>query len=55
MRPYKLWYFVAITNVYNQQLTFPFTISVTNHCCTIQFSNLKHHGVHWANVVSETT
>jgi hypothetical protein len=28
---------------------------VTNHFCSIQFSNLKHHGVHCANVVSETT
>jgi hypothetical protein len=31
------------------------TVIVTNYCCSIQFSNLKHYVVHYVNVVSETT
>jgi hypothetical protein len=28
-------------------------VNVTNHCCSIQFNNLEHRGVHCANVLSE--
>jgi hypothetical protein len=31
-----------------------FIVGVTNHCCSIQFSNLKHHELDCANMVSET-
>jgi hypothetical protein len=39
----------------NRLVTFYFTVSVTNHCWSIQSSNLKHHEVYCTNVFLETT